>query len=214
MSTRNRPLQLAVTVLGSLLASTALLSRPAAADGKLPLEALVQRWDKAVLDRLGRDGRLKRLAAKYPLVLLHSRHLYAGGDYKQSAYSFSYKTANERIHHNQVEILFHNGGEPKTFSINMVGGQQNLVVDLGPADFEKDPRPARISIDDPRVASSGATAVEGHVYLERIRDSRGNNFYVVFQVIAVDPGSRYMAFLWRRLPGGNVVRPWPNPPVS
>jgi hypothetical protein len=124
------------------------------------------------------------------------------------------QTGNEKLHHNQVEVLFHNGGDPLTFMFNMVVGQQNLVVDLGPIDFEKDPKPAKISIDDPRIISGQAKAVAGHVYLERVRDSRGNNFYVVFQVVAVDPGSRYMAFLWRRLPGGKVVRPWPNPPVS
>ena len=49
-------------------------------------------------------------------------------------------------------------------------------------------------------------AVEGKVYLERVRDTEGNNFYVLFQVIAVDKDSRYMAFLWRKLPGGKVVK--------
>ena len=89
----------------------------------------------------------------------------------------------------------------------MLGGQENLVVDLGKTDFEKDPDPAKISIDDPGVMIMLATAVPGHVYLERIRDNRGNNFYVIFQVVAVDPASRYMAFLWRKLPGGRVARP-------
>jgi hypothetical protein len=44
------------------------------------------------------------------------------------------------------------------------------------------------------------------VYLERVRDDRGNNFYVLFQIVAVDKESRYMAFLWRKLPGGKIVK--------
>jgi hypothetical protein len=48
--------------------------------------------------------------------------------------------------------------------------------------------------------------VEGHVYLERVRDDSGNKFYVVLKVIATDKDSRYMAFVWRRLPGGKVVK--------
>ena len=45
------------------------------------------------------------------------------------------------------------------------------------------------------------------MYLERIRDNRGNNFYVLFKIVAVDKDSRYMAFLWRKLLGGKVVLP-------
>ena len=188
------------------LTAVGLAIGPALADDKQAAKPPMQQWEKQVRKRLDTDDKLKALATKYPLVVLHSRHLYAGGDYKQSAYSFICQSADPKIHRNQVHLLFHNGGIPKTFEFNMSVGQQNLVVDLGPADFKKDPEPAKISIDDAGVGVV-AKAVEGHVYLERIRDNHGNNFYVLLQVVAVDRDSRYMAFLWRLLPGGKIVQP-------
>jgi hypothetical protein len=103
---------------------------------------------------------------------------------------------------------------PNTFVFNMTVGQQNLVVDLGKADFDKDPDPSKISIDHPGVVSGQASALEGHVYLERVRDSRGNSFYVLLQVVAVDKDSRYMGFVWRKLPGGNVVKQKTGEPIA
>ena len=91
-------------------------------------------------------------------------------------------------------------------NFNLFVGQQNLVVDLGDADFSEDPDPRKISIDDGGIMSHwGGKAIEGHAYLERWRDNTGNNFYVLFQVVGLDNRSRFMAFLWRRLPGGKVV---------
>jgi hypothetical protein len=167
----------------------------------------MQQWGKDIRARLKKDAKLNKLAAKHPLVILHSRALYAGGDYKRSAYSFIHESADEGKHRNNVQILFHNGGDPNTFQFNMTAGQQNLVVDLGKTDFAKNPDPAKVSIDQPGVLSGEGKAVEGHVYLERVRDDRGNNFYVLFEIVAVDPASRYMAFLWRKLPGGKAVNP-------
>jgi hypothetical protein len=77
-------------------------------------------------------------------------------------------------------------------------------VDLGEADFEIDPDPAKISIDQQGVLTMGTKARTAHVYLERVRDDRGNNFYVLFKIMSVDKDGRYMAFLWRKLPGGKV----------
>jgi hypothetical protein len=95
----------------------------------------------------------------------------------------------------------------------MTVGQQNLVVDLGKVDFGKDPDPAKISINHPGVFPSVAKAVQGHVYLEHVRDDQGNDFYVLFQIVAVDKDSRYMGFLWRKLPGGKVVKKVPGEKV-
>lgn len=176
------------------------------AEDKQPIEMLMVQWQKDVSTQVDKDAKLKALAAKYPLVVLHSRDLYCKGDYKKSAYSFIYETADVDKHHNNVQLLFHNGGDPRTFDFNMVVGHQNLVVDLGKADFEKDPDPSKISIDRAAVFSGGADAIEGHVYLERVRDHQGNNFYVLFQIVAVDKDSRYMAFLWRKLPGGQIIK--------
>jgi hypothetical protein len=106
-----------------------------------------------------------------------------------------------------VQLLFDNGGSDNRFNINVQVGQNNLVVDLGEVDFTKDPDPRKVDPDgDNFWTPGGCKAVEGHVYLERIRDEAGNKFYVVLKVIATDKDSRYMAFLWRRLPGGKVVK--------
>jgi hypothetical protein len=171
--------------------------------GKVPLPPLLD-WEKQIRKDVDKDEKVKALVGKYKLILLPSRALFAGGDYRGSAYSFVWETADESKHKNNVQLLFHNGGNPKTFDINMGVGQQNLVVDLGKADFEKDPDPTKINIDDPGVHTASTDALARHVYLERVRDDRGQNFYVVFQVIAVDQDSRYMAFIWRKLPGGKV----------
>jgi hypothetical protein len=91
----------------------------------------------------------------------------------------------------------------------MTVNQHNLVADLGIRDLAENPDPKKVDIDGPGQNTwlpGHCKAIEGHVYLERIRDTNGNSFYVVFKVVAVDRNSRYMAFLWRKLPGGRVVR--------
>jgi hypothetical protein len=206
MNSRCRIRFLTSAVAVVLVATAILPHGPASDDEKQPVEPLLQQWEKDIRTRLEEDAKLKALAAKHPLVVLHSRARYAGGDYKRSAYSFIYESADEANHRNNVQVLFHNGGNPNTFAFNMVVGQQNLVVDLGEVDFGKDPEPAKISIDQPGVFSGEGKAVDGHVYLERVRDDRGNNFYVLFQIVAVDKESRYMAFLWRKLPGGKIIK--------
>jgi hypothetical protein len=86
--------------------------------------ALVQQWEKDVRAKLDKDAASKALAAKYPLVVLHSRAKYAGGDYKRSAYSFIYESSVEKKHFNDVQILFDNGDGDK-FQVNMLVGQHN-----------------------------------------------------------------------------------------
>jgi hypothetical protein len=153
MNTRFRFRVLASGGALALLATAILPFVPAAGDEKQPVEPLMQQWEKDVRAQVEKDAKLKALAAKHTLVILHSRALYAGGDYKRSAYSFIYESADEANHRNNVQVLFQNGGNPNTFGFNMVVGQQNLVVDLGEADFGKDPEPAKISIDQPGVFS-------------------------------------------------------------
>jgi hypothetical protein len=173
-------------------------------DNRDALDALMSTWEKNVNELIGKNAALKQLASKYPLVLLHSR-LYVGGDYYKAAYSFVYETRNPKEHGNDVQLLFHNGGKPKTFCINMLNGQTNLVADLGKVDFTKDPDPKKVDLDFWDHGPMNE-AIEGHVYLERVRDERGNWFYVLFKIVAVDKDSKYMAFIWRRLPGGRVVK--------
>ena len=170
------------------------------------LDPLLEGWQKDVYAKINKDARLKALTAKYPLVVLHARR-YACGGYHKSAYSFIDETADESKHHNGVHLLFDNGSRDNTFSINMTTDQRNLVVDLGAVDFTKDPDPKKVDPDSDHFwVADGCKVVQGHVYLERVRDDNGNKFYVVIKVVAADKDSRYLAFVWRRLTGGKVVK--------
>jgi tetratricopeptide (TPR) repeat protein len=152
------------------------------------IRGLLATWEGEVRDKVREAPPLKALTEKYPLVILHSRR-YASGGYGHSAYSFVYETADEARHKNDVQLLFDNGNRSCTFELNMMVGQQNLVVDLGRVDFTRDPDPRKLDPDsDTFWVPDGCKAVEGHVYLERIRDSRGNKFYILFQCLAVEKG--------------------------
>lgn len=205
---------LAVLGLAVILLGPKLFARQGGGAGRLgplqpaQIDRLLAEWEKATRANIDKNPALKALAARYPLVILHSRR-YVGGNYHKSAYSFIDRTADESKHNNDVQLLFDNGSGDNTFCISMHTGQQDLMADLGFADFTKNPDPKKIDLDgeglnswDPR----SGKAVEGHVYLLRVRDTNGNKFYVLFQVVAVDKGSRYVAFLWRLLPGGRIIR--------
>src|SRR2546421_5069977 len=102
----------------------AALAMTSPADDKSAEGPALAQWEKDVRARVQKDARLRAAAAKCQLVVLHSRKLYAQGDYKQSAYSFIYETAEPAAHRNDVHLLFDNGGEPRTFEANMHVGQQ------------------------------------------------------------------------------------------
>jgi hypothetical protein len=147
-----------------------------------------------------------KLVNKYPLVVLHSRR-FAGDRYLKSTYSFKHETVNEEKHRNDVQLQFDNGRGEKTFEINMFVGQANRVLDLGAVEFTKDPDPNKLSSKEVQSwRKDGCKAIQGHTYLERVDDPMGNEFFVIFQVIDVDKDSNYMAFVWRRLPGGNLIK--------
>jgi RNA polymerase sigma factor (sigma-70 family) len=163
-------------------------------------------WKKAVRDKIAQEPALKALAAKYPLVMLHSRR-YASGHYLQSTYSFLYETADQEKHFNDVQLQFDNGGGDCTFGVNMVTNQTNAVIDLGNVDFNTDPESTKADFKEQ--VRDRHKAENGHVYLEKVEDTNGNRFFVLFKIVAIDEQSRYMAFIWRRLPGGKVVRARP-----
>jgi len=161
---------------------------------------LLAGWDKTVRKSVEQDPALQKLAYIYPVVVLHSRR-YGCDRYIKSAYSFSRETRDQEKPNFIAQLLFDNGRAENTFGVNMVVGQENLVADLGKVDFEKVTIPKKIDRKDRKVwLDDHCKAVKGHVYLQRLHDDRGNNFFVTFQVIAVDPESRYVAFIWRRLP--------------
>jgi RNA polymerase sigma factor (sigma-70 family) len=165
---------------------------------------LLPLWEQTVREQIAQDPAWKALAAKYPLVLLHSRRFVPGGRYLQSTYSFLYETADERKHYGDVQLQFDNGRGDRTFQVNMVTNQKNTVVDLGNVDFTIDPNPAKADFEGPDRQQH--EAIQGHVYLQKVADTNGNRFFVLFKMLAVDEQSRYIAFIWRRLPGGTIVR--------
>jgi hypothetical protein len=165
-------------------------------------DGLLASWDKDVKSKIAQDPTTQQLAAKYSLVILHSRR-YAAGGYLRSAYSFIHETSNEKQHGNDVQVLFDNDRvHQNNFQIRMVTNQSNLVIDLGNVDFDKDSDAKKLADQSKKPwETSSCKAVDGHVYLERVRDDRGNDFFVLFKIVALDKDSRYMGFIWRRLPG-------------
>lgn len=196
-------LALVVTLASAMLAAA---QPPRDVNEQGILDSIVLDGKKAAEAKAAKDPALKALLAKHPLVVLHSRQL-AGSVYLRSTYSFLYETSEAKKHGNDVQLQFGNGGG-STFTINMVTNQQNLIADLGKTDFANNPDPRKVDIDGDGENTwlPWCSAVEDHVYLERVRDLNGNKFYVVFKVIAVDVGARYVAFIWRQVPGGTVVK--------
>jgi hypothetical protein len=167
------------------------------------VSGLLKTWEQAVKKIVEKDQTLQGLTAKYPPVVLNSRR-YTDGNYMGSAYSFSHETGDPEKHKNRVELEFDNGRRDNTFQVNMLIDQQNLVTDLGEVDFKDFALPKNIDLTDKDKWRGEAKAVTGHVYLEKVRDSKGDDFFALFQVIATDKDSRYVAFIWRRMPGGKV----------
>jgi len=163
-------------------------------------------WEAQVREALAPDPGLRALAAKYPMVVLHSRRYASGGGYLRSCYSFIWETADEEKHRNDVQLEFDNGRGNGTFQINMVTNQRNTIADLGMFDFTAEPSLTKANPAGPEPDREEHLALIGHSYLEKVEDTNGNRFFVLFKILAVDKESRYMAFIWRRLPGGKLVR--------
>jgi hypothetical protein len=171
-------------------------------------DQLCAAWEKKVKEKISSDPVLKKLAEHNHLVLLHSRR-YAASGYCRSAYSFVYEAVEWDKHHNFVQVLFDDRAHKRSIDINVLTNQKNQILDLGTQwDFAKDPDAPEKGPKEKSWDSEGFQAVEDHAYLELVRDSHGNHFYVVFKVIALDKAGRYIAFLWHRLPGGKVVKPY------
>jgi len=176
------------------------------------VERLMAQWEKDAKDKMSKDPDLKKTSQKYPFVLLRSRQFgkaLFGGQYAHCAFSFARETADDAIHQNSVQIIFDNGPGRNWFSLNSNTGCQNLLADLGKVDFTKDPDVKKIDLDGDGLNSwdpKNCQAAEGHVYVEKVRDEEGNNFYAMFQIVTLDKDGRFVAFIWRRLPGGKVVK--------
>src|SRR5262245_40256614 len=76
------------------------------------IDKMVKKWSREIRDAMSNDKQLAALAAKYPLVVLHSRQFFAKrGGYGQSTYSFLHETIDRTKNFGDVQLQFHNGGE-------------------------------------------------------------------------------------------------------
>jgi hypothetical protein len=193
----------AAPVLATLLVLTACAARSVADDDLDPELAIVQ-WETDVGEQIAKDDKLKALAAKHTVGVVLSARLH-GRRNNYSAYSFTHRTNDGTMCKGEVQLCFDNG-RPKTVDVR--GGLRDrfFIVDLGKADFTKGPDLKQITIEDKRVQSHWAEMTAKHVYLERINDGCGNDFFVLFEVITLDADSRYLAFIWRKLPGGTTAK--------
>ena len=178
-------------------------------DGKAPGKIVpdMKKWENDVREKIKKNPEFDKLAKDFPLVVLHSYSLFQKDGYGYSAFSFVHESSEPADFDGDPHLAFDwNRGVRKQIKINFHGGQRHLIAILGKADFRKNPDPTKISIDDKGVTSSKIAAEEGVTYVEWVRDDLGNDFYAMFQILFVDPDSRFMAFVWRRLPGGAVVK--------
>src|SRR5258708_37448399 len=88
----------------------------------------MKEWEQEVRQRLAKDENLKPLAARYPLVLLHSLRLYRDAD--QWAFSFINETSDSKKNshptrfYNDFQLRFNGGSEGNVFEWNMQSGHQ------------------------------------------------------------------------------------------
>ena len=171
----------------------------------LELSRLMTGWEKEVRGRANKDDKLKVLVKKHPLAILHCDRMNVPDIARQSGFSFVHGSAVEAVHRCATEIIF--TGEPGPYL--KIVPSKCFLVRLSKTDFEKDIDPGKITIDDPEIMTDGVIPLEGDVFLLRVRDS-ANDFFVAFQVVAIDPDWKYVSFVWRVLPGGRpIVRKFP-----
>ena len=165
----------------------------------------IKEWEKNTRERVAKDAELKRLLVKYPFVLLAEPTIDGmEADATYSNFSFVHETTNLKKYSDRAQLFFYGGDEERTFGIDR--GLKNFTVDLGKQDFDKNPDLEKISIDHSGLSADGGVASEGHVYLQHVNTHRGSDFYVLFQVVAAEKNGQFMAFVWRKLPGGKIVK--------
>jgi hypothetical protein len=175
---------------------------PTIPKGEMPdkaLDKLRAQWADEVRRRYAKDEVVSVKLREHDLVVLASRRQY--GD-ARSGWDFKGIGSFE-----QPFLMFHNGplARPWAYATGS-NNDHSYLLDLGKADFDKDPNLALLAINHPHLGYH-MEMKDGHVYLMQIRDNAGTHFYVVFQVLAADPKCRYLAFIWRRLPGGKDAPP-------
>ena len=164
------------------------------ARGDEVLDAQMRGWETQVRERIAKDDKLRASANTGRLALLSSRK--GKSDLNKTSYSFVHGSNELALHGNDVQIIFEGGHRtPGCFVI-----RPQLMVDLGKGDFAADPDPKKVPVTHAGLIVAEGIAREGHLYLQRVIDRRGNDFYVLIEMVAVDPKDRYIAFIWRRLP--------------
>ena len=93
--------------------------------------------------------------------------------YEKSAFSFRYQTQDLNVHRNNVDLNYHNCG---LLHVNMHGGSQNTIVDLGVKDLD--------AVNEMPKAGWRFLAIQpvtGHTYIQKVQYLR-KSFFVKFKI--------------------------------
>ncbi len=117
--------------------------------------------------------------------------------YKQSAYSFRYKTQDYAKHKNYIDIVYEAG----VMRINNHGGQKNRIADLG--SMEKLSEVSKVGKSDTRWTQDLLAPEPGHVYAMDV-NADNQNMAVVFRV--KEASAERMEFEWQTV---GKTKKWP-----
>jgi hypothetical protein len=133
-----------------------------------------------------KNEKLKPLAEKYSLVFLAEVPVegtkVGPGEAVTTQTGFNFTRETTVSAGAEIQFL---GFDKKFFDIRTTE-PRNFIADLLEHEFEKNPDPEKISIDHAGISGSGVHAIERHVYFQHINTRSGSDFYVFFQVVAVE----------------------------
>lgn len=112
-------------------------------------------------------------------------------------YSFPRKTNGYK---GAVSLMFDNGGDLNRFDVIMYGGQASVLADLGAVDFaDVNAGAAKTAAFTDCRSGTDIVAANGHVYLERHRESRdGIDALYKFRVVEIESG-KWVIIEWAEL---------------
>jgi hypothetical protein len=112
---------------------------------------------------------------------------YRGANYPTSAFSFEFATQDPNITYNEFDVMY----EADLFQVNLVGGDESFIVDLG--DVALRDVPATVDPNDYALGGWGehddVQAQIHHTYFVRSIDGAGR-LVAAFRVVGLQPGVR------------------------
>jgi hypothetical protein len=128
---------------------------------------------------------------------------YSSSAYASSAFSFEFASQDSKLTHNKFDLLY----EGDWFSVNMVGGDESYIVDLGAMSLKG--VPAMVDPDNYAVGEWGKhDAIEAqlaHTYFVRTIDAAGKRV-AAFHVEGLEPGRR-VTIEWIRSTDADAMIP-------